>query len=156
MGQCLTMLLEACSHEVQVHPMLHQSHVSHHRMSHVIWQQHWDTLVTCCSFRWSWRLKDSRRVIQMFQGYQEGKVCPPGQDTGCISILGQHFSLYWGMPWLPVPQLLARYLELHSYIRHQRGSPDLPQGHDGGPFNNEDWSVDHNIRRLCTYYWRDC
>jgi len=33
MGQCLTMLLEACSHEVQVHSMCHQSHVNHHRMS---------------------------------------------------------------------------------------------------------------------------
>ena len=90
----------------------------------------------------------------MFQGYQEGKVCPPGQDTGHSSILGQHFGLYWGVHWLPVPYLLARCLQLYNYIRHQWGCPDLPQGHDGGPFNNEDWSVDHNIRRLCTYYWR--
>ena len=126
MGQCLTMLLEACSREVQVHSVLHQSHVSHHRMSHMIWQQHWDTLVMCCSFWWSWRLKDSQRVIQMFQGYQEGKVCPPGQDTGCISILGQHFGLYWDMPRLPVPHLLARCLRLHNYIRHQRGCLVLP------------------------------
>ena len=118
-GQCLTVFLEACSHEAQVHPMLHQSHVSHHRMSHVIWQQHWDTLVMCCSFWWSWRLKDSQRVIQMFQGYQEGKVCLPGQDTGHIFILGQHFSLYRGMPRLPAPDLLARCLRLHNYIRHQ-------------------------------------
>jgi len=88
----------------------------------------------------------------MFQGYQEGKVCPPGQDTGYIHILGQHFSLYWGMPWLPVPQLLARYLELHSYIRHQRGSPDLPQGHDEGPLSSKDQSVDYNVSRPCTYY----
>jgi len=34
----------------------------------------------------------------MFQGYQDRKVCPPGQDTGCISILGQHFSLHWACP----------------------------------------------------------
>src|SRR5699024_12088191 len=70
----ISMLLEACSHEVQVHSMLHQSHVKHHWMSHVIWQQYWDTLVTCCSFWWSWKFKDSQRVIQMFQGYQEWKV----------------------------------------------------------------------------------
>lgn len=36
------------------------------------------------------------RVIQMFQSYQEKKVCPPGQDTGCIPMLGQRFGLQWG------------------------------------------------------------
>jgi len=36
----------------------------------------------------------SQEVVQMFQ---EGKVCPPGQNTGCIPVLGQHFSFQWGM-----------------------------------------------------------
>ena len=41
MGQCL-ILLEACSHEVQVHPMLHQSHVDHHWVLHMISLEHFD------------------------------------------------------------------------------------------------------------------
>ena len=53
MGQCSMMFLEACSHEVQVHPMLHQSHVGHHWVSHMIWQQHWNTSMTFHSFLWS-------------------------------------------------------------------------------------------------------
>ena len=124
-GQCSMMLLEACGCEVHVHPMFHQSSVDHHWVLHIVWQQQWNTLTFCC-FWWSWRLRDSKGVIPMFQRYQKEKVCPPGQDTGRICILGQHFSLYWGMPWLPVPYLLARCLWLHNYIRHERGCPDLP------------------------------
>jgi len=56
----------------------------------------------------------------MLQRYQEGKVCSPGQDTGHISILGQHVRLYRGMSQLPVPHLLAGRLRLHNNIRHQR------------------------------------
>ena len=44
-------LLEACSHVVQVHPMLHQSHVDHHRVLHMISQQHWNALVAFCSLQ---------------------------------------------------------------------------------------------------------
>lgn len=90
----------------------------------------------------------------MFQGYQEGKACPLGQGTGSISILGQHCGLYWGMSQPPVLYPLARYLQLHSYIRHQRGCPDLPQGHEGGPLSSEEQSIDHNIGRPCTNYRR--
>ena len=56
----------------------------------------------------------------MFQRYQEGKVCPPGQHTGRVSILGQHFRLYRGTSWPPVPHFLAGCLRLHNNIRHQR------------------------------------
>ena len=78
------------------------------------------------------------------------------EDIHCIPILGQHCSLHWDMPQLPVLHPLARYLQLHSYIRHQREGPDLPRGHDEVPFSNEDWSIDHNVGRPCTDYWMDC
>ena len=42
------------------------------------------------------------------------------QDTVHIPILGQHFSLHWDMPQTLVPHPLARCLQLHNYIRHQR------------------------------------
>lgn len=32
----------------------------------------------------------------MFQRYRKMDVCSPRQDTGCVLVLGQHFSLHWG------------------------------------------------------------